>query len=329
VWNNRYGISLWNSNYNVITSNNVNSNLGYGLYLASSNNSRIAGNAFTNDCLFVESSYQNDVRGNIVNGKPLIYLENITNSSVIYAGQVVLVNCDNITVKNLNISGVEVGVELWNTTSSSIVNNIISKCSDGINLYLSSKNRITSNKITDNSIGIRLWQSNNNEITYNNFFDNQYGISLRVYNYGNLIFLNDFKNVYNIDSLDSNNFWNSKEPITYRYNNSAFTNYMGNYWNDYTGFDTNSDGIGDTPYSINSDKDNFPLMQPFEKYVQKIKGDFDGNGIVDASDVTYVAYILVGKNKADLSADFNGNGRVDIGDLAKIAYYFLGRIDTL
>ena len=37
----------------------------------------------------------------------------------------------------------------------------------------------------------------------------------------------------------------------------------GNYWSGYTGIDANSDGIGDTPYVINSiNKDNFPLMSP-------------------------------------------------------------------
>jgi len=41
---------------------------------------------------------------------------------------------------------------------------------------------------------------------------------------------------------------------------------MGNYWDDYKGSDANGDGIGDTPYSIDSDKDYYPLMRPFEYY---------------------------------------------------------------
>ena len=61
----------------------------------------------------------------------------------------------------------------------------------------------------------------------------------------------------------------------------------------------------------------------------KIKGDFNGNRIVDIGDVCYVAYIVVGKLPHDPRADFNGNGRVDIGDLAKIAYYLLGKINRL
>jgi nitrous oxidase accessory protein NosD len=39
----------------------------------------------------------------------------------------------------------------------------------------------------------------------------------------------------------------------------------GNYWDDYNGTDSNRNGIGDTPYIINSDNiDNYPLMRPFD-----------------------------------------------------------------
>jgi hypothetical protein len=37
--------------------------------------------------------------------------------------------------------------------------------------------------------------------------------------------------------------------------------YVGNFWSNYTGLDSNGDGIGDTPYNIGSrDVDHFPLM---------------------------------------------------------------------
>ena len=60
-----------------------------------------------------------------------------------------------------------------------------------------------------------------------------------------------------------------------------------------------------------------------------VKGDVTGDGIVDISDVSKVAYMVVGKTAVDLAADFNGNGVVDIGDAAKIAYYFIGKIPAL
>jgi nitrous oxidase accessory protein NosD len=61
------------------------------------------------------------------------------------------------------------------------------------------------------------------------------------------------------------NFWNTSDKITYY--NGTYTNYLGNYWSYYTGSDKYKDGIGDTPYSIGRDKDNYPLMERFENYI--------------------------------------------------------------
>ena len=38
-----------------------------------------------------------------------------------------------------------------------------------------------------------------------------------------------------------------------------------NYWDDYTGSDSNNDGIGDTPYPVpgGTSQDNYPLMHPY------------------------------------------------------------------
>jgi len=43
---------------------------------------------------------------------------------------------------------------------------------------------------------------------------------------------------------------------------------MGNFWSDYKGQDADGDGLGDTPYVIDSDEDedHHPLMSRFENY---------------------------------------------------------------
>lgn len=63
--------------------------------------------------------------------------------------------------------------------------------------------------------------------------------------------------------------------------------------------------------------------------VVKLKGDFNGNKIIDIGDVSKVAYMVVGKETSDPNADFNFNGRTDIGDASKIAYYFVNGVGTL
>jgi hypothetical protein len=78
-------------------------------------------------------------------------------------------------------------------------------------------------------------------------------------------------NTDNVHSYDSNNIWNSTEKIAYIYNGGQCTNYIGNYWDDYKekypgAEEIGSTGIWNSPYSINSDKDNYPLIKPFENY---------------------------------------------------------------
>jgi len=178
------------------------------------------------------------------------------------------IRSNNNMIINNNISSNFDGIKLYDSDNN-ISNNIIrSNNCDGIHLLFSNNNSISENNISSNDNGIFLsFYSNNNSISKNNISNKWNGI-YSEYSNNNIIYLNNFiNNTYNAFSLNSTNIWNSTEPIKYTYRGSKFKNYMGNYWDDYTGYDDdNEDGIGDTPYSISSDKDYYPLMRPFEYY---------------------------------------------------------------
>ena len=144
--------------------NNTFSSNEYGIYLWSSSSNNIANNTFYLNGMFVYDSYNNKVTNNTVNEKPLVYLENVNDYVVEDAGQVIAINSNNITIKDLNLSYASVGVEFWNTNNSKIINNTASNNCYGIYLRYSSNNNIANNTVSNNDDGICLDDSSNNII---------------------------------------------------------------------------------------------------------------------------------------------------------------------
>ncbi|NQE45677.1 hypothetical protein C5S31_06635 [ANME-1 cluster archaeon GoMg2] len=272
ISNNVDGILLYASRNNTISNNNVSNNYG-GILLGSSNDNLIINNIFANDGLSVPNSYGNTVKDNTINGKPLVYLEKEANQIINNAGQVILVKCNNITIKNLDVYYTRVSIELWETTNSEIKDNNISDSVYGIQLHYSGDNAVSNNNISNNGCGIFLdHSSSGNMISNNNISNNECGTQLS-HSSTNGIYLNNFINNKNnfYLSYSSTNIWNSTSKIAYTYNGSGFENYLGNHWDDYTDVDTNNDGIWDNHYNIDSDNDNYPLVEPWENYVE-LKG---------------------------------------------------------
>ena len=316
-----YGIYLWNATRNTITENTLIYN-GYGIYLLGASQNTITGNTATNNDIGIslESSSNNILRdnimdsnnnlavygtqaqhfdndiddSNIVNGKKVHYL--ISQSNMIIdpstypdVGYLALVNCQNITVTNLEITKNAHGVILAYTTGATITQNVFKDNSVGIGLVASTGNFIVDNEIVENTRGIQfsnastsnsiatnkvssntegmfLFSSSQNTFFGNNITDNEIGVGFKAASnnmFRGNFFVNNEQQVYDSSSYDSTiqmstNIWDFSYQVG------------GNYWSDYAGVDvksgiaqneTGSDGKGDSAYIINTrNKDNYPLM---------------------------------------------------------------------
>jgi len=283
-----YGISLLFSNENTIRKNEFINN---GLFVEYSYGNIVEYNKVNGKPLVYLENESDKIIDNagqviLVRCKKITVMNSkLTNTDI----GIELWQSDNCLISNNNISSNKLdGIYLWHSNNNSISNNIISLNKlYGIHIWWHSNNNSISNNnissneisfdysnnnsISENNIGsnykcIVLYKSNNNSILNNNISNCDYGIALSNSN-NNIIYLNNFiNNTYNADSYNSTNIWNSTEKITYTYRGSEFKNYMGNYWDNYTGYDENGDGIGETPYSIDSDRDYYPLIKRFENY---------------------------------------------------------------
>jgi parallel beta-helix repeat protein len=178
VTDNDCGIFLDSSSNNVISANNItNSEFGIGIESSYSFNNSVVGNIFTGCGLLLPPG--NRVENNTVNGKPLVYLESVSDFNVEEAGQVILFDCNNIRVKNLNLSNASLGLMLWNTNNSVITNITANNNCYGIMLINSTDNTIFGNYMANNYHGIWLESSSNNHIAGNNISENKYiGVAL-------------------------------------------------------------------------------------------------------------------------------------------------------
>lgn len=132
--------------------------------------------------------WNNVIVNNTVNGKPLIYLYGETDKVLdSLAGQILLINCTNITVINQDLSNTTVGIQTLKSDSCVISGNTFTNNMDGI-LLNGSGNTIFDNSITNTNSAIFLIGTDN--IISHNRISHNWGSIYLVSSMHNVIFNN-------------------------------------------------------------------------------------------------------------------------------------------
>ncbi|MCW4033752.1 MAG: right-handed parallel beta-helix repeat-containing protein [Candidatus Bathyarchaeota archaeon] len=184
---NNYGIILGSSENNEFTDNVVSDGWG-GIMVEDSSKNTLRGNNISCNVLdFAVSSseldnFDNDVDlSNLVNGKKLYYVTNQANlliNPVSYSdiGALVLINCSDITFRNMVISNNSAGIHLVNVENCEIKHNVFSKNHDGIKIQFSRDFAIYNNIIEkSHNYGILARDSENISVYQNDLMSNKEG----------------------------------------------------------------------------------------------------------------------------------------------------------
>jgi len=181
---NWYGIIIEYSDNNTISGNTDND----GILIFGSGNTTISGNIMNHCGLGIYgsleeiSSYEIDTT-NLVNGKPLYYYTNEVNlgsDNFTNAGQVILVNCNDSLVSNLNISDSFIGISLHYCNNNNISGNTPNNNRSGISLFSSDYNTVSGNIANNNNgVGISLSKSDYNTVS-GNTANNNTGTGIQI-----------------------------------------------------------------------------------------------------------------------------------------------------
>ena len=251
-----FGITMHQSNDNRLTNNRIRSkpyaiaDRGDGIRLWYSTGNRIEGNDIaTIRDITVSNSPRNRFVGNSIRDsrRAMNFLFShrtlIENNRFAYnATGITVLNSEGMIIRRNRImhameaSGA--GIALKESSAALIQENEILHCAVGIlsDSPLDPINRIVliDNRIAYNVTGINFYGERG----------------------GHLILRNRFEH----------NLWHAMVGDSSGSGDSPGNDWRGNYWDDYEGFDRNSDGVGDTPYEIWAYSDRIWMDNPMAKF---------------------------------------------------------------
>ncbi len=246
-----YGIYLYNnSDYNVISDNTI-GNFTYGIYVQS----WCDNNSFDGNYIFNCSNSGIYLWGREGSIDRRNYNNNITNNILCFNGNRGLGMSrthENFISGNIAYN-TTYGFDLSGATDSVISKNIAFNCTYGFSLYVPSYTLIIENIAYKNDYGFMfsgatdLCNTSRN-LVYNNIIQG-FNVLYMFGSSGNYFLENLFIDnmLQAIDSSTVNNNWNNSR--------------IGNYWSNYTGVDSDKNGIGDSQHVITGLKiDHKPIF---------------------------------------------------------------------
>ena len=218
--NNNDGMYIYNSKHSHIINNTFIKNKYYGIKSESQGWSTIANNTFIEDGLYINENTELDyelysIYNNTINGKEIFYLRNYNGfviSTPIY-GQLLVINCTNITIRNQLFSNVSNSCFVKFSTNISLENNVISNTTyRGIFIEESNHVVLKNNDFNNNKrLSLYISKSNSSNIQENTLINNEYSIYLDSCNFSKVVNNTCSDNLVNIKlsycslSLISNN----------------------------------------------------------------------------------------------------------------------------
>lgn len=230
----------------------------FGIYVQAGGGHHILGNEVLGDTslqvarrgngIHLWNTEHNEVRGNrLVDVRDGVYLS-FAHDNVIHGNQG---------------TGLRYGIHYMFSERNSLIENRFARCTGGIALMFSKHNRIENNETVDNrDFGILCQQIEHSHLEGNRAAGNGRGFFLensainrfvdnRLDGNGVGIYLTagSEQNV-----LTGNRFSGNLVQVfeDHAGANAFFDQGRGNFWSDYAGFDWNSDGVGETPYRLNT-----------------------------------------------------------------------------
>jgi parallel beta-helix repeat protein len=225
------------SYYNTLSENILTDN-GNGIWLdtatgydGGSNYNTVSGNNITL-CFWDAIGLANESSNNTIIGNNMI-----NNQYAITIGNLC---SDNIVSGNfVDMTEYGWGIRIEYKGNQNIISgNDIRNTGYGIYVDRAAYNNISGNNVVDSDYGVMFYKSPDNKFWHNNFIDNTQQVDFEGDSYANI--------------------WDDGYPSG------------GNFWSDYSGSDTDGDGIGDSPYTIDENNtDYYPLMTGFGFPVEK------------------------------------------------------------